>query len=217
MTIENAGVVQQEHPWMETYLGIRFYPTNPRHEDINIEDIAHALSQQCRYAGHVKSFYSVAEHSVRVSQIVPSEHALWGLMHDAAEAYLQDMIRPLKCVHPLGDEYRKLEDELMLQIALKYGLSWPMPPEIKHADNVLLFTEQRDLRLKYLYWQDSEKYTPLPETIVPWSPDLAKYRFLKRFEELSMQRNFRSLDDVVNAFTLQNIPFKVIPANEAII
>jgi 5'-deoxynucleotidase YfbR-like HD superfamily hydrolase len=170
---------------METYLGIRFYPTNPRIEDIWIEDIAHALAHQCRYAGHVTEFYSVAEHSVRISRIVPPCFALWGLLHDAAEAYLQDMIRPLKCVHPLGDEYRKYEDRLMRLIAERFGLEWPAPPVIKDADNILLFTEQRDLRRKQLYWKDSEKYTRLSETIVTWSPRIAKEKFLKAYGALS--------------------------------
>lgn len=170
---------------METYLGIKFYPTNPNVKDIDIKDIAHALSLQCRYAGHVTDFYSVAEHSVRVSEIVPSHLALTGLLHDAAEAYLQDMIRPLKCFPTLGTEYRRLEDRLMEVIAEKFGLSLPFPDDIKWADNTLLFTEQRDLRLKQVKWQDSEKYTPLQATIQPWGAKYAEYRFMSRFLELT--------------------------------
>lgn len=188
MNIDSTGVVITEHPWMETYLGIRFYPTQPRIEDIDIEDIAHALSLQCRFAGHVTSFYSVAQHSVLVSEIVPKEVAFEGLMHDAAEAYLQDMIRPLKCVESLGKAYGKFEAQLEAMIATKYHLTFPYPPEIKHADNTLLFTEQRDLRVKHLYWQGSENYTPLKERIVPWQPGYAEARFLQRFADLKLQR-----------------------------
>lgn len=181
---DTTGVFEQEHPWMQTFVGVRFRPTNPDIKDISIVDIAHALANQCRYAGHTKEFYSVAEHSVRVSRIVPKEHAFWGLMHDSPEAYLQDMIRPLKMVHPLGDEYLKLEHRLMEVIAQRFKLKLPMPPEIKEADNIMLFTEKRDLMEVQLPWFDEGKYAPLPEVIKPWSPKQARYEFLYRFGEI---------------------------------
>lgn len=185
---DTTGVFEQEHPWMQTFMGIRFQPTNPDAKDIHIMDIAHALAHQCRYAGHVKKFYSVAEHSVRISRIVSKQHALWGLLHDSPEAYLQDMIRPLKMVHPLGDEYMKLEHKLMEVIARKFKLDLPMPPEIKQADNILLFTEQRDLMAVQLPWFDQDKYTPLPQVIEPWMPEKARYEFLYRFGQIMGER-----------------------------
>src|ERR1017187_10636100 len=79
------------HGSITTFSGIHFWPLLPNPADIRIEDIAHALSNQCRFAGHAREFYSVAEHSVRVSQLCPPEDALWGLLHDASEAYLTDV------------------------------------------------------------------------------------------------------------------------------
>ena len=82
--------------WIQTFTGRAFYVLDPRPEDVDIEDIAHALSMQCRFAGHCREFYSVAQHSVTASWLVPPEDALWGLLHDAAEAYVVDLPRPIK-------------------------------------------------------------------------------------------------------------------------
>src|SRR5690606_29748913 len=92
--------------WMQTFTGRRFWPLDPRPDEICIEDIAHALSMQCRYAGHCLSFYSVAEHSVLLSQHVAEPFRRWALLHDASEAYLVDVPRPIK-----GDlsNYRAVE------------------------------------------------------------------------------------------------------------
>jgi 5'-deoxynucleotidase YfbR-like HD superfamily hydrolase len=107
--------------WLQTFTGGEIWPIDPRPEEINIVDIAQALSQQCRYAGHTTRFYSVAEHSVYISREVPAELALWGLLHDASEAYLVDIPRPLKPYMPV---YKHWERELMQVIAAKFGLSW---------------------------------------------------------------------------------------------
>lgn len=177
---------------METFLGVKYYPTNPDPKDIRLIDIAHALSMQCRYAGHVTKFYSVAEHSVRVSEIVKPENAMYGLMHDASEAYLQDMIRPLKIASAMGDEYRKLEHLNMAAVCVRFGLTFPFPHDIeedvKRADNILLFTEKRDLRLTQVPWKDEHKFTPLPETIKPWPPGFAEHRFLRRYGQIRQER-----------------------------
>ena len=84
--------------WIETYSGKQFYLDGTDTDSIVIEDIAHALANLCRYNGHTNRFYSVAEHSVLVSYAVPKEYALWGLMHDASEAYLSDIPRPFKAM-----------------------------------------------------------------------------------------------------------------------
>src|SRR5579885_2784587 len=87
--------------WIQTYCGVAFYPLDPRPEEILIEDIAHALSMLCRFTGHVKRFYSVAQHCVYVSHRCDPKDALWGLLHDAAEAYLNDISRPVKSLREL--------------------------------------------------------------------------------------------------------------------
>jgi hypothetical protein len=176
---------ENKNGWFPTFTGVQFFPAAPRVEDIHIEDIAHALALQCRFAGHVREFYSVAQHSVLVSLYVPASDALWGLLHDAAEAYVQDLIRPLKH-HPTLAGYRDIEARMEGAIADRFGLPLPMPPSIKEADNRALMTERRDL---YAYdperYQWSIKAEPWPELIVPWGPRTAEARFLSRFAELT--------------------------------
>lgn len=168
--------------WIQTFSGKQFFPADPRRADIDIVDIAHALSHQCRFNGHCLRFYSVAEHSVRVSHELPPELALWGLLHDAAEAYVADLPRPVKATFPA---YRDLEDRLLRRIIEHFGLSWPMPQEVHVADTKLLATEARDLMAPPpASWNlDVE---PIDETIEPSSQEEAKAAYLARFEELRL-------------------------------
>ena len=91
-------------PYVSTYLGNRFYLTRPHIDDVAIEDIAHGLAYQCRFNGQTREFYSVAQHSVMVMNLVSEEHRLAALLHDAAEAYLGDMVKPLKNLFPAFSE-----------------------------------------------------------------------------------------------------------------
>jgi hypothetical protein len=128
-----------------TFSGKQIDPLNPDPASINITDIAHALSNQCRFTGHVREFYSVAEHSIRCIDLVPQEDQAWALMHDASEAYLSDIARPVKYQLGLGDIYREAEETLMVVIAERFGLPWPMPESVHEADDIMLRSEQRDL------------------------------------------------------------------------
>lgn len=168
--------------WIQTYSGRRFTPTNPNPDAIVIQDIAHALSMQCRFSGHVKKFYSVAQHSVLVSYICNHEDALWGLMHDATEAYLVDVPRPLKRSGKF-DAYLEFERVMQLAVCKRFGLSEQEPPSVKLADTILLATEARDLMypLRTDWIQPVE---PLPFKIDPLGPREAKDLFMKRFFEL---------------------------------
>jgi 5'-deoxynucleotidase YfbR-like HD superfamily hydrolase len=114
-------------PHFLTYTGRTFWPMDPRPDEVSILDIAQALSHQCRFSGHTREFYSVAEHSVRVSQIVPAPHQLWALLHDAAEAYLLDWPRPLKQNGLMGWLYRRAERRLMRVICQRFV---PLPERI---------------------------------------------------------------------------------------
>lgn len=178
-----------------TASGRKFWPLQPRPEEVYIEDIARALSNQCRFTGHTREFYSVAQHSCLVSDFLRKEGrvmALWGLLHDASEAYLSDIARPVKYQMP---EYRQIEARLMEAVATRYALPMPEPPEVKHADNVLLMTERRDLlpgAAEAGLWVDVE---PLPEGIVPWSPDYARSAFLDRFYDLIVPPQFKLCGD----------------------
>jgi uncharacterized protein len=168
---------ERKGDWMQTFTGKAFWPLDPRQDEICIEDIAHSLSCQCRYTGHTLRFYSVAQHSVLVSRLVPREDALWGLLHDASEAYLVDLPRPLKMMSRLGDEYRLIETRLMKEVAARFGLSTEQPASVEQADEALLATEARDLMSPPPRpWR--ELVDPLPDKIKPWSSGRAEQVFL---------------------------------------
>ncbi|HEY8593285.1 MAG TPA: hypothetical protein VIL42_10550 [Sphingomicrobium sp.] len=128
--------------WMQMYSGGQFWPLDPRAEEVRIEDIAHALSNICRYGGHCERFYSVAEHSVLVSYAVPPEHALIALLHDATEAYVGDVVRPLK---RLLSGYAAIERRVWEAIASRFGMAVELPDCVKVADNAVLLAEQQQI------------------------------------------------------------------------
>lgn len=168
--------------WIQTYTGKRFNPLNPKYEDIDIEDIAHALSMQCRFTGHCQEFYSVAQHSVLVSYICNMEDALYGLLHDASEAYITDISSPLKRSGKF-DFYIDIEKVLQEAVYKKFGLSHIEPESVKKADKILLATEARDL-MGPLHKDWRSQAEPLLFKIDPMSPKEAKQAFLKRFNSL---------------------------------
>lgn len=172
-------------PSIQVASGAFFYVLDPRPEEVFIEDIAQALSNICRYTGHVKRFYSVADHSRMVSRIVPDRFALWGLLHDAAEAYIGDISRPMKqALNMLAPGMLKhVEHKVEKAIAERFGLTWPMPPVVKDADNVALATEKRDLMVGNTTWANMP--WPMAEKVMPLEPKPSEWAFLERFEELT--------------------------------
>lgn len=173
----------REGNWLQTFSGVMFYPIDPRPEEVLIEDIAHSLSNQCRYAGHTNTFYSVAEHCYRMSYIVPKEDALWALLHDASEAYLVDLPRPIKHYSKLGEVYIMLENRVMRAVVKRFNLPIPCPFSVHRADNIMLSTEKRDLmKLPPKPWVETEK--PLKGVIFPMNPCVAEIMFLERFASL---------------------------------
>lgn len=173
-----------------TYSGAFVNPLNPSKDEIVLEDIAHPLSHICRFNGHSKSFYSVAEHSVRVSELLesrdfPVETLLVGLFHDASEAYIGDVSYPIKHGSDIGESYKEVEHRLEEVIFEKFGLPYPPTEEIKWADTVLLHTEQRDLMPYPTDAYSLEGYEQLEETIKPWGPDQAEAEFHYRYQSLN--------------------------------
>ena len=180
--------------WIQTSSGVAFHPQDPRVEDVHLIDIAHSLSHQCRFAGHVPIFYSVADHSVRVADYVytlahgqPHRDrcliALVGLLHDASEAYVQDIVRPIKHMPEMAG-YRDLEDKVARVIFKKFDLDfWLLDHDwIKLADNTLCATEKRDLiPTSPKAWAPMPD--PLPEVVVPRTSAKSKSLFLQRFED----------------------------------
>lgn len=169
--------------WMQTYTGKAFWPLDPRIEDLDPRDIAHALSLLCRYGGHVKRFYSVAEHCVLMSRAVAPEHALWALLHDAAEAYVVDVPRPLKLSMP---DYRAAEAAIMDVICERFGLHRHEPKAVKDADNAILNDEREALMAPPpLPWRAIEQVPRLGVTIRCWAPTVAEYEYARRLQELT--------------------------------
>ncbi len=173
---------KRDGSWIQTYSGLQFWPLDARPKEVEIEDIAHSLAMLCRFNGHMERFYSVAEHSVYVSRLVGRENRLWGLLHDAPEAYLSDIPSPVKA-HISG--FKEIENNLMQVICSRFNLDPVMPQEIKHADMVLLASEK-----KALMKREPAPWMDLPEpsdaiTIAALPPDAAKDLFLKRFDEIN--------------------------------
>lgn len=175
-------MTQTRPGWILTSTGRQFWPLDPRPEDICIEDIASALANLCRFTGHTREFYSVAQHSVIASELVAPEHALAALLHDASEAYICDITRPVKQM-PEMRPYRDAEYALEMAICTRFGVNMHVP-EVVEVDNVLLLTERRDL-MPAGHWLINEAHC-LTCRITPWGPIVAKHAFLKRFEELTI-------------------------------
>lgn len=129
-------------PWIVTHSGRQFDFHNPTPDMVCIEDIAHALSMSCRFGGHTQYHYSVAQHSVNVARLVPDEHKLVALLHDATEAYIGDMVSPLKVIMP---EFKKKEQQIWEVITEKFGVAVEMDPVIKWADLQMLRIEREFL------------------------------------------------------------------------
>jgi hypothetical protein len=164
--------------WMQVYSGGCFYPLDPRPEDVHIGDIAHSLAHQCRYAGHSMRFYSIAEHCCHIHDAIEDEHKFAALMHDAAEAYLVDVPRPVK---PYLTEYRGIEENIERVIFKKFGLPFPFHVRVKQLDNSIIVDEKAAL----MYECDQDWYLigfePLGVEIECWTPERAKAAFLNRF------------------------------------
>lgn len=173
----------KKHEWIQLYTGKKFYPLNPQEEDIDIEDIAHSLSNMCRFTGHCKSFYSVAQHSVLVSYLCGSENALYGLLHDASEAFCVDVPKPLKRLEAFAG-YRDVEKKIQEIICKKFNLPLQEPKEVKQADTRMLSTEARDLMAPH-HPDWIQPCEPYPFIIVPLPPLEAKKLFLDRYRELN--------------------------------
>lgn len=176
----------QIDPWIETVSGVQFTFLDPKPEQIVINDIAHALSMTCRYSGHVKQFYSVAEHCYHVSYFVPPEQALSALMHDASEAYITDIASPVK---QYLTNYKEMEDVIMRAIANKFKFTWPMTDEVKYADLLLLSNEAYQLMPGQGKNWNMWDYIKRPKAeegpaVQCWSSRWANRMFLKRFGEL---------------------------------
>jgi hypothetical protein len=178
--------------WIQTVSGRQFWPLEPKAEDVDIGDIAHALSMKCRYSGHTQKFYSVAEHSVHISNALlrdgwsPSA-ALWGLLHDAAEAYLPDIARPIKAAIPGFDA---IEFDVALAIISKFdGLvkGWAfalIPCDVVKLYDTRILVDEKAAMMPHTPADWGLPDNGLGVQIVGWCPTEAKVRFLRAYENL---------------------------------
>lgn len=158
----------------------------PERSEIGIEEIAHALSQICRFTGHTREFYSVAEHSVHVSRLVPPGDALAGLLHDAAEAFIGDVAKPLKQLLP---DYAAIEAGVEAAVLSRFGLSPTLPSSVKIADQDMLRVEQRQAMDAAAHdWGMPSFHSPEAKLVRLefWEPAEARMMFLQRFEEVTL-------------------------------
>jgi uncharacterized protein len=165
--------------WIQTFTGLAFWPIDPRPDEIRLEDIVGALSKLCRFGGHCLRFYSVAEHCVHVASQAPSHLKLAALMHDASEAYLVDVPRPIK---PWLPEYVEIEKCIEKAIAIRFNLHWPVANAVKQIDDRIL----EDERIQAMAdpprpWKNFG--SPLGVTLQFWSPETAAERFRTAFFE----------------------------------
>lgn len=170
--------------WMLTRNGKAFDFADPQPSDICIEDIAYALSRQCRYTGHTKFHYSVAQHCVLIAKLLPRHLAFQGLMHDATEAYLADICAPAKKFLP---DYNSLEQKIWEAVCLKFNIDVYLHPVVKEYD--LRITEDERLVLlpetpDNLHFFGGHDVQPLGVSIKPWSTHTAKKMFIMYFERL---------------------------------
>jgi len=180
------AVANVDKAWIQTASGGKFHILDPRLDEIHITDIAHALSMMCRFTGHVRKFYSVAEHSYHASTIVPKEDALWALLHDSPEAYIADMNRPLKHFTNVGHTYIAIEETIMSSICKKFHLPEEAPESVKIADRLMLYTEKAQLMPPMDWehkWSEDEKAADCQ--VFGWLPKQAETMFLYRYYELT--------------------------------
>jgi len=183
--VHDGAWMNTETAYISTFRGNRFYPVDGRIECIDIEDIAHGLAFQCRFNGQTSEFYSVAQHSLIVAAIVPPHLYRAALLHDASEAYLGDVVKPLK---GLLHGYKQIEDQLTTRIAEHFDVCFDDYSVIKVADLIALATEKRDLMPNSTEaWSYLSGITPLADKIDPMPPSQAKHCFLDAWFRASRQ------------------------------
>jgi hypothetical protein len=200
-TITTGRVERTDHSFIRTYSGAKFWPLDPRAEEITLEDVAHHLALECRFQGATSTHYSVADHALRVSRLaewmvlrdgrtpahfeLAREVALWGLHHDDSEAYLKDLPTPVKHSPGLGELYRELERNMMDQIIIRFELMPHEPQIVKVADQILCNTEGRDLVKGFVTRPGIEL---LEDRITPLTAEAAEFEFIRRHDAIMLAR-----------------------------
>lgn len=179
-------------PWVQTASGGKFHLHDPSPEEVCLRDIAESLAKACRFNGHTQFFYSVAQHSCLVMDLLTSVEALpYGLLHDAHEAYTGDLITPMRHVLTMQagyDVWEEITKDIDRAIHEAFGLKWPPHPTllklVEEADRQALATEKRDLMGKGPSW-GIRLPRPSQSLIRPWTWPEAHHQFIERFHEIS--------------------------------
>lgn len=177
------GVMVASGPTIRLLSGHYFDLQDPASARFTVNDVAHALAHLCRFTGHTRQFYSVAEHSVLASRIAPPEVALDVLLHDAAEAFIGDVSKPLKALLP---DYREVAERVERAVCDRFGLAWPMPAAVKWVDLAMLQAERQWVLGCRDAWPGLEGVEPGPPPEF-WPPHTARRQFLARYRELSKE------------------------------
>ena len=173
--------------WLQTFTGKKFYFSRPNSGSINIIDIAHALSRIPRFYGHTDKFYSVAEHCILASKIcdsVDESKSHIALLHDASEAYIGDIVSPLKNL--MGKKIKKIERQTLIAIFKRFDIKDKcLPSIVEEIDLRLLQTERLAMFNKYLHWETTKDVKPYHDVDFRFlNPKQAETEYLKRFEML---------------------------------
>lgn len=176
------GMIETSLAWITTYTGKKFHLLDPDPQDVCIEDIAHALSLMCRFNGHVRKFYSVGEHCLHVSALCSRENALAGLLHDGSEAYIADIVKPLKDTDEFAF-YREVERRVQGAVYQAFGLPNFVPDEVKEIDFHMAGAEAHALFTEVPEWVWTRR--PMPVTICAMPPTETEALFLRRARQLS--------------------------------
>jgi len=185
-----------------TYTGKIFDLLNPKPEMVCIEDIAHSLAYQCRYTGHTRLFYSVAQHCVLMAENedLPGD-PLAKLLHDAAETYIGDIAKPWKRLLWVnlaleGNDcstfrtVKSFEQGVQDVIGLALEVDLTYSAEVKETDIRMMATEIRDLmpKMPFSFEWGADVSNPVKEVIIPWSPKNAEEIFLAVYKMLNLKR-----------------------------
>lgn len=174
-----------DYMWMQTGSNQELVFADDEWIVLPVDLIARALSNICRFTGHASRYYSVAEHSLHISYLVPQELALAALLHDASEAYVGDMSTALKRF--MGISFKDVELKATKAVARGYGIPLAdlQSPVIKSFDKRILGDEAKLLMPPHAFWDAYEKdHAPTGVDLQCWQPDEANRRFLARFAEL---------------------------------
>jgi 5'-deoxynucleotidase YfbR-like HD superfamily hydrolase len=179
--------------WIGLLSGAQMNYNFPEKSDVTLDDLASALSNICRFSGHLPVFYSVAQHLVNTSRIVEPEFAFDALMHDTSEAFTNDLPTPLKWAFPI---FKTLEEKIEAAMADRFGFNYPYPPAVKVADTEMLLLEKKYVKLDDREWPHYNgiefEHQFEKVDLKGWQPCRAKREFLERYEELTRDRVART-------------------------